>query len=247
MSDPKSGTPDPNQQTANGAGTAGGGQDGGEAASAKPVDPALAMAWKQKAEDYNRLQDAYEAERKAREQLEQAQAGQYQRMPQQDEQASEVLAKLQRDAAAGDYLAQSTLYTLQATQVTAYQSRLALDLAVVPEALRETVRNIVEQSGYRVSVAEARKQAEDVARGKQYGDLEQRMAALEAENKRLKEASEARGRTVSTAVVPAAAPEPGSFDLAGSEYRAALTRGGPEAIALRRAVDAGQKRVDWSR
>lgn len=246
MSDPKSGTPEPTPQAANNAGTAGGGQDGGEAASAKPVDPALAMAWKQKAEDYNRLQDAYEAERKAREQLEAAQAAQFQQQPQ-SEAANEVLVKLQRDAAAGDYLAQSTLYTLQAAQMTAYQSRLALDLAVVPEALRETVRNIVEQSGYRVSVAEARKQAEDMARGKQYGDLEQRLAALEAENKRLKEASEARGRTVSTAVVPAAAPEPGSYDMAGSEYRAALARGGPEAIALRRAADSGQKRIDWSR
>lgn len=243
--DPKAGTPDPAQQAANQAGTAVAGQDGGESGAApKPVDPALAMAWKQKAEDYNKVEKELA---EARAMLEQARQFQQAQQQQPTDAAQAAYQRVYQDAAAGDPYAQVQLMNLQAAQQNSVMAQVAIDLATVPDNLRETVRDLVAQSGWRMSVADARRQAEELSRGKQYDTLSTRIAALEQENKALKASQEAARRTVSTSVVPAAAPEPGSYDLTGSEYRATLSRGGPEALALKAAVDSGQKRVDYTR
>ena len=244
--DPKAGTPDPAQQTANNAGTAAAGQDGGELSGAapKPVDPALAMVWKQKAEDFNKVEKELAEARAALEQARQFQQAQQQ---QPTDAAQAAYQRVYQDAVAGDPYAQVQLMNLQASQQNAVMSQVAIDLATVPDNLRETVRDLVAQSGWRMSVSDARRQAEEMSRGKQYDSIAARLAALEQENKALKASQEAARRTVSTSVVPAAAPEPGSYDLTGSEYRATLSRGGPEALALKSAVDSGQKRVDYTR
>lgn len=246
MVDPTAGTPSTPAQTANDAGTAPVVRDGSDAANPKPVDPALAMVWKGKAEKYNELEEQLA---EARAQLERSRQAQMQ-AAQPDAQAQQAQAawqRIQQDAAAGDAYAQLQIAQYQMTQQASAQAWLASEIAVLPEGIRATVRDIVMNSGFRVGIAEARKQAEDMGRGKQYDDLASRLKTLEEENTRLKQGADLARRTVSTSIVPAASPEPGSYDMTGSEYRAALMRGGPDAVALKRAVDSGQRRVDYTR
>lgn len=69
---PNAGTADPAASGSENAGTGANGQQGSEAAGGQPVDFQLAMTWKQKAEEANRLRDELESERQARIAAEQA-------------------------------------------------------------------------------------------------------------------------------------------------------------------------------
>lgn len=232
MADPeKAGTPEATPPVSESAGTGAQAPDGSESAG-KPVDPALAMAWKAKAE---RVNEAEARLREAEAKLAAAQQAQYAQAQAADPMA-QMVQSLRERAQYGDNDAatQLALMTMTATQQAENMLTAEMVKASVPADKWDTVAALVRQSNYRTSV----QQALVLARGSEVPVLSNE---LEAKNKRIAELEKAlNARTVGgggpgnpASTPPAAASVGDAPEMTPEDYYAALARGGPEAIALR--------------
>jgi len=227
----EAGTPQAETPVSESAGTGAQAADGSEQ-TGKPVDPALAMAWKAKAERVNDVERRL-AEAEAR--LAAAQQVQYAQQAQADPTA-QMVQQLRERAQYGDTdaIAQLSIMTLTATQQAENMLTKELVKRQVPSDLWDTVEGLVRQSGYRMPV----EQAVQLARGREVPDLAKQ---LEAERKRREELERVlNARTVGNptggnpaATTPAAMSASDVPEMTPEEYVAALARGGPEAVALR--------------
>lgn len=227
----KAGTPPTEPVVSESAGTTGQAGDDSER-QVKPVDPALAMEWKSKAERVNEVERRL-AEAEAR--LAAAQQAQYAQQAQADPMA-QMVQQLRERAQYGDTDAASQLatMTLVATQQAENQLTKEMYKRGVPSDLWDTVEGLVRQSGYRMGVDAAIQ----LARGREVPDLAKQ---LEAERKRREELERVlQQRTVGNSTpgnpattTPAAMSASDVPEMTPEEYVAALARGGPEAIALR--------------
>lgn len=232
MADPnEAGTQQAQPPVSESAGTGGTAADGSEAAG-KPVDPALAMAWKAKAERVNEAERRL-AEAEAR--LAAAQQAQYAQAQAADPMA-QMVAEYRERAAYGDKDAQGwlTAMTLTATQQAENQLTNEMVKGGIPSDKWDVVQGLVRQSGYRMSVA----QALQLARGSEVPDLAKQLEAERKKTADLEKALNARtvggGSPGNPATTTPAAMSVGDVpEMTPEEYAAALARGGPEAIALR--------------
>ena len=232
MAEPnEAGTPPTETPGSESAGTGATAADGSEQAG-KPVDPALAMAWKAKAERVNDVERRL-AEAEAR--LAAAQQAQYAQQAQADPMA-QMVQQLRERAAYGDTDAQSQLALMTMTATQQAENLLTKEMIKrgVPSDLWDTVEGLVRQSGYRMGVDAA----VQLARGREVPDLAKQ---LEAERKRREELERVlQQRTVGNSTpgnpattTPAAMSASDVPEMTAEEYAAALARGGPEAQALR--------------
>lgn len=232
MAEPEqAGTPTPAATGSESAGTvAAAGADGSEGAG-KPVDAALAMSWKEKAERVNA------AEARVRElEARMADLDRRQYAPDPTVQALQSVYEL---AQAGDVASQVQLQQLAA--VATQQKELELNDAMieadVPRQYWQPVKALVRQSRYQWSVP----QALAYARGSSEAPvLQESLKAKDEEIRKLREALDGRsaggaGGKVSLSTPAAPAPETGTgpVEMDFDDYQAVLARGGPEAIALR--------------
>jgi hypothetical protein len=228
----EAGTPQAEPPVSESAGTGGQAADGSEQ-TGKPVDPALAMAWKAKAERVNDVERRLvEAEAK----LAAAQQVQYAQQAQADPQA-QIIQQLRERAQYGDTdaIAQLSIWTLTATQQAENMLTKELVRRQVPADLWDTVEGLVRQSGYRMSV----EQAVQLARGREVPDLAKQ---LEAERKRREELERVlNARTVgnppggnAAATPPAAMSADDIPEMSPEEYNRLLSTLPPDqAKALR--------------
>lgn len=218
MAEPeKAGTPPTETPVSESAGTGAQAADGSEQ-TGKPVDPALAMAWKEKAERYNEVERKYN---EAMAQIEAARQMQYAQQQQADPMA-QMIAQL-REEAPYDPKAQAQLSILAMTATQ--QAELVLNdemyKAQIPADKWDTVKGLVRQSGYRMSVSNALQ----LARGSEVPDLAKQ---LEAERARVAALEKAlNGQTVAAnkpgnpaTVVPAAANAGDVVSVTLEEYMA---------------------------
>lgn len=233
MAEPeKAGTPGAETPVSESAGTGAQAPDGSESAG-KPVDPALAMAWKSKAERVNEVEAKL---REAEARLAAAQQVQYAQQAQTDPMA-QLVQQLRERAAYGDVDAQAQLATLTMSATQQAETMLVGEMvkAGIPAARWDTVQGLVRQSNYRMSVV----QADQLARGSEVPDLAKQ---LEAERKRREELERVlQQRTVNGATpgnpattTPAAMSAGDVPEMTPDEYVAALKTLPPaEAQALR--------------
>ena len=196
-----------------------------------PDQKALFLAQEQKAADGNRALSRVQ-ELEAR--LAAVQNQQYSQ--QQANPMAEMVAELQQQAPY-DVNARASLaaLTLQAAQQAEIETLRAMTRAGVPAARQDIVAGLVRQSGYRMSV----EQADQLARGAEVPDLARQLEAERQRSAALQKALD--GRTVGsgapqgspTATTPASAGAGSAPEMTAEEYAAALSRGGPEAMALR--------------
>lgn len=146
MAEPeKAGTPPTETPGSESAGTGAQAVDGSEQ-NGKPVDPALAMTWKQKAERVN------EVERRLAEA--QAQLEAYQRQQYQQQAASDPMAAMlnelrQQAVYDPDKARELALWTVNATQQAELQAERALNRLGLTGQVRDMALQIHQQSGYR--------------------------------------------------------------------------------------------------
>ena len=238
-----SGTPPGAADTdpAQGGGTTSEGQDGREP-NAKPVDAALALAWKEKAERYNALDAEREELRRRLEEAERRAYGQQQQDPR-----VQQLAELQQRAAYDpDAQRELALWQMQAQALAENQLTQALYAEAVPPKLAGRVADIVRQSGYRTTVAEALamvsppENPEVASRLKSMQEqLEKAQAELAAARKRQASAGPAwAGGGGGGGGAP-----PGAPTMTASEYAAALAEGGKRAADVRADMAANRLRL----
>lgn len=216
MADPiEAGTPPTETPGSESAGTGAQAVDGSES-QGKPIDPALAMAWKAKAEKYNELEDRV---RNAEARLAYAQNQQF-AAQQQANPLQEMVAELQQ-AAPYDVNARASLaaLTIQATQQAETDVLRAMMRQGIPPARQDAVAGIIRNSGYRVSV----EQADQMARGSEVPDLAKQLEAERARSAALEKALS--GRTVGggtqgnpASTVPAAASAGDNLEVTMDEY-----------------------------
>lgn len=193
MADPeKAGTPPTETPVSESAGTGVQAVDGSES-QGKPVDPALAMAWKAKAERVNeaerRLAEA-EARLAAAQQVQYGQA--------QPDPMAQMVQQLRERAQYGDSDAatQLSLLTLTATQQAENQLTNEMVKGGITADKWDVVQGLVRQSGYRMSVG----QALQLARGSEVPDLAKQLEAERNKNAELQKAL--NGRTVGNGSAP---------------------------------------------
>lgn len=231
MAEPeKAGTPPTEAPGSESAGTGAQAVDDSEQ-NGKPVDPALAMTWKQKAERVN------EVERRLAEA--QAQLEAYQRQQYQQQAASDPMAAMlnelrQQAAYDPDKARELALWTVNATQQAELQAERALNRLGLTGQVRDMALQIHQQSGYRTPM----EQCAQMARGQEVPDLAKQ---LEAERKRVQELEKVLNQrtvggssaSIPSSTTPAAVSGDEVPEMTAEQYAAALARGGPEAIALR--------------
>lgn len=232
MAEPnEAGTPPTETPGSESAGTGATAADGSEQAG-KPVDPALAMAWKAKAERVNEVERRLaEAEAK----LEAQRQAQYAQQAQADPMA-QMVQQLRERAQYGDTDAQSQLALMTMTATQQAEGLLMKEMVKrgIPADKWDAVEGLVRQSGYRMSVDHAL----TLARGSEVPDLAKQ---LEAERKKREELERVLNqRTVGggspgnpATTTPAAMSASDVPEMTVEEYTATLQRGGPEALALR--------------
>ena len=217
MADPnEAGTPPTETPGSESAGTGVQAADGSES-SGKPVDPALAMAWKAKAEEGNRaLQRVADLEAR----LASIQQVQYAQQVQADP-MSQMVQGLRERAQYGDADAASQLAILTMTAQQAAETNLTNEMvkAGVPADKWDVVSGLVRQSGYRTPVA----MALQLARGSEVPDLAKQLDAERQRNAALEKAL--NSRTVGgsqggnpTATTPAAVSAGGTMEVSPDEY-----------------------------
>lgn len=233
MAEPeKAGTPEAATPVSENAGTGAQATDGSESAG-KPVDPALAMAWKAKAERVNEVEQRL---RDAEARLAAAQQAQYAQAQAADPMAQMVNALRER-AQFGDTdaAAQLSILTLTATQQAENQLTNEMVKGGIPADKWDVVQGLVRQSGYRMSVG----QALQLARGSEVPDLAKQLEAERQKNAALEKVLS--GRTVSNGsggnpatTTPAAMSAGDVPEMTPDEYINALKTLPPaEAQALR--------------
>jgi hypothetical protein len=217
VADPiEAGTPQAKPPDSESAGTGGQAADGSESAG-KPVDPALAMAWKAKAEEGNRaLSRVQELEARLAAIQNQQYAQQQQANP-----LAEMVAELQQqapyDVNAKAALASLTIQATQQAEMDVLRTMMRLN---IPPARQDMVASIVRNSGYRVGV----EAADQMARGSEVPDLAKQLEAERQKRMELEKVLNARTAGGSTqgnpaTTTPAATSADGALEVTLEEYR----------------------------
>lgn len=200
-----------------------------------------ALKWKQKAEEFNKL----EAEKKSLEarlaQMERLAVGQG--AGQATDPLTEDLNAL-REQAAYDPVARATLRTMEIAARAQAESWLAREVAGVPAAKREQVEQLIRAHGYQIGASQALSMVTDP----EAAPLASRLKELEAENAKLKERA-AQPHGVSPATTPLAAGASASQAKESIPWTDAIRvfkQGGPAAKALRDKMDSGAVRPDYN-
>ena len=232
MSDAQAGTPTPPQDGTPTGGTPATGGDGSGDNEQKWQE---ALKWKQKAEDFNRL----EAEKKSLEaraqQLEQLV---YSRGAGQATDPTAELVNQLREQAQYDPVAKGTLMNMEMTAKAQAEAWLAGQLVSVPDAKRERVAAIIRNAGYQIGASQALEMVTDP----DTKTLAERLQEAESEIARLKNAKPNGSSPASAVPSTASADETGTqTEMKRSEYVATLKRGGQAALDLMKA--AGENRV----
>ena len=214
MADPiEAGTPQATPTGSESAGTVGQvGADGSES-TGKPVDPALAMAWKAKAEKFN---DVEGENRDLRARL--AAAQQYQYGQVQPNPMAEMVTELQQNAQF-DVNARASLATLTLQATQAAENKLTREMVRhrVPEQSWDIVEGLVRQSGYQMPV----EAAIQLARGREVPDLAKQLAAERERSAALQKALD--GRTVGGGASPNGNPATTTPAAVGGEESPLVT------------------------
>lgn len=199
-----------------------------------------ALRWKEKAENFNRLQ----AERDALEQrLMQMERVAYSGGVQAATDPNAELLKQLHEAAPYDPASRAALMAMQEAANARAEQWLIGELLAVPENKRAKVAALVRGAGYQIGVQDALEVVTDPdARAYQ-----QRMLELQAENERLKQRSMPNGASPSSAYPSADAAAPRGETMPWSEMSSALKRGGEPARLLRQKWDSGELRPDYTR
>lgn len=232
---------------AQGGGTTSNGQDGREP-GAKPVDAALALAWKEKAERVNAAEQERDELRRRLEEAERRSYGQAQ--PVQDPRVQQLAELQQRAAYDPDAQRELALWQMQAQALAENQLTQALYAEAVPPKLAGRVADIVRQSGYRTSVADAVAMVSPPENPEVANRLKSMQEQLE---KAQAELAAARKRQASAGPAWAGGGGGGGGAPSGVEvisradYAARLRAGGPEALKLRDDAENGRVYVDKSR
>jgi hypothetical protein len=225
------GTPTPLPGTGNG-GTGGAGGDGTGGRSPS-VEDLKALEQKHR--------ENLEKERKARADAE-ARIAELERVVSRGTSAPPVDPEMQRirelqERAGYDDNAAVQLDLMRQQTITALENKLLSEIMMseVPRTLIPAVQQIVRESGYQRSVADAMK----FARGSSYDQVADLAKKQAEEIETLKKAVEAaRTRVPNFSTPPAPAVDESARTIASSQYNAVLDRGGPEAIALMKRVNS---------
>jgi len=234
MSDAQAGTPANPPDGTNG-GTPGTGQDGSGQDEQKWQE---ALKWKQKAEDYNRLEQQ-SREREARiQQLEQLAYGGGR---QATDPYAEALAQAV-EAAKYDPVAQVAV-SAERRAVTAEAERWLADELLnydVPKAKQEQVKYLVRNAGFQMGV----QQALSLVTDPESRTLAQQLANTQAELERLKGAKP-NGTSPGFAAPSSASADDGrpKETIPFAEYAARLRQGGDAARELMQAVATGKTKL----
>ena len=231
--EPKAGTPEGAVADGGNAGTTPAPVDGGLMDGLTPNQKALFLAQEQKAAEANRVLDE---NRNLRAQLEAAQQARYGAV--QANPLADLVGELQQQSQF-DVNSRAALFALSAQAANAAENWLTGEMfkAKVPAEKWDTVAGLVRQGNYQRSV----KDALALASGSDVPDLQRQ---LEAERKRVADLEKAlNSRTVGgggspngnpATTTPAAVGGGGEAqEMTPQEYNAIISRGGPEAIALR--------------
>lgn len=234
MSD-QTGTPTPGQdavnETANPSNPA---QDGSEQKWQE------ALKWKEKAENFNRLQ----AERDALEQrLMQMERVAYSGGVQTATDPNAELLKQLHEAAPYDPASRAALLAMQEAANARAEQWLLGELLSVPDNKRAKVAALVRQAGYQIGVQDAL----DVVTDPDAAAYRNRLAELQAENERLKQRTLPNGASPSSAYPSADAGSYKGETMPWSEMSAAIKRGGEAAKSIRQKWDSGEIRPDYTR
>lgn len=238
---PPAGT-DPTQ----GGGTPGAGSDGSEP-SGKPVDAALALVWKEKAERVNAAEERAKSlerdQEDLRRRLDEAERRSYgQAAP--DPQVQALAELRQRASYDPDAARELGLWQVQAQNLAETRLTQALYTEDVPRAIAGRVADMVRQSGYQMSV----KQAVEMVTPPENPEVASKLKSMQEENEKL------RAQLAQQSTRPSAGPAwaggggGGAVPHAGptitsSEYAATLAAGGKRAADLRADMAANKVRL----
>ena len=234
MSDAQAGTPTPPQDGTPTGGTPATGGDGSGDNEQKWQE---ALKWKQKAEDFNRL----EAEKKAIE----ARAQQLEQLVysrgagQATDPTAELVAQL-REQAAYDPVAKATLMNMEMTARSQAEAWLAGQLISVPDAKRDRVAALVRNSGYQMGVSDALSMVTDP----DTKTLSEQLEHAQREIARLSNVQ--KNGSSPAAAVPSSAnanDDSGLKEMKRSDYLARIRAGGQAAKDLMRAVGENRTKL----
>jgi hypothetical protein len=235
MSDETKDTGTP-EQAAQGAGT---GSDGSEGLNDQQKSEYMTL--KRKAEEYNKL------EREKRE-LEQRLANMEQiayggGARQATDPRAELLSQLQEQSQF-DPASKAALWALQRAEVANAEMWLSGQLSSVPESKRERVAALVRSYNYQIGVPDALAMVTDP----DADATKQRLAELEAENRRLKERAVLPNGSSPASTAPASMTGATTEEtVPWSDVLRTYKQGGAAALALRNKVDTKAVRVDYSK
>lgn len=232
MSEAQSGTPDNTPVDTNNGGTVGATQDGSGNDAQKWQE---ALKWKQKAEEFNRLERELQERNAQIEQLSRLAYGGGQAAT---DPTAELMAKLQEQATF-DPVAQATLLNMQETAMVKAEAWLTGQLAYIPASKRDKVASIVRNAGYQIGVSDALNMVTDP----DTKTLAQQLAELKAENERLRVAKTNGVSPSSVAPASASADDSKRETIPFSEYAAVLKQGGQRAQELMQAVGSGRTKL----
>ena len=234
MSDAQAGTPAPTPDGTNG-GTPVQGQDGSGQDEQKWQE---ALKWKQKAEDYNRLEQQLRDREARMSQLEQLAYGGGR---QATDPYAEALAQAV-EAAKYDTVAQVAV-SAERRAVTAEAERWLSDELLnndVPKSKHEQVKYLVRNAGYQMGVH----QALGLVTDPESRTLAQQLATTQAELERLKGARP-NGSSPGFAAPSTASADDGKVgeSITPQEYAAVLKQGGARAVELMASVGSGKTKL----
>jgi hypothetical protein len=235
VKDAQAGTPEPKQDDTPKGGTPDGGADGSSGDEQKWKE---ALVWKQKAEEFNKL----DAEKKALEvrYAEMERLAYSRGAGQATDPQADLVARL-REAAPYDDSARAALMSMEMAARASAETHLMGELVSVPQDKKAKVAALIRNSGYQMSLVEALNLTTDP----DAASSRQRLAELEAENARLKERSVQQNAASPSFAVPASAASDTRDSLPWSEVQHTLKMGGDQARALRDKMDSGKLKVDY--
>lgn len=235
MSDSPAGTPqaDPAQSPAQSATAA---ADGSEQVTVNKQFKDEALKWKQKAEDYNKLEAQLEAERQRLAQLERiAYGGGRQATDTRAELISQLGEQAQYDPAS-----KAALWALQEAEVAKAELWLKdATESITSPAKREQVRALVRSQNFQMSVDQALNMVSDP----ESKTLAEQLAAMKDELERLKGAKPNGVSPASVTPASASKGDDNPTEMKWSEYTAALRAGGENAVRLKKSVGSGEVRL----
>lgn len=233
MSEAQSGTPGTNQDGTVTGGTPVESKDGSEKDAQKWQE---ALKWKQKAEEYNRLENELAVKNQQLEELARLaySGGQAATDP------NAELVKQLEEQANYDPVAKATLINMQQTAMVQAEAWLMQQLMYVPQNKRDKVANIVRTAGYQMNVNDALNLVTDP----ETKTLAQQLAELKTENERLRTAK-SNGISPSAAVPSTTSADDGRVKqtIPFTEYAAILKQGGQRATELMQAVGNGSTKL----